>query len=404
MSLVLILLLFGALALLLLGTDWRTALMATIAVGFVQDPLRKITPNQPGLMVGLVLIFFTITAALCFQRRGRLQLSQMFFGSKELAALVPMFLAILSFQAFNSLVRFGQPTLTMIGVGFYLAPLLGLWMGYQLGLAPPTLRRIVGLYLLFSVPWSFSIWLSHLGVEWGDLLSEVGEGILINFSTDSGSITQQGASGLWRSSELAAMHLATAACLLLVYGWSSPSRSTNNLYGLAALACTFLTLLTGRRKALVLVVAFVLIMLLLQIFRGDKRMRDRILTGVLGPIGLGLVGVVLLFPNLLVDLDPFLWRASTIPPDLWERFNTVALSAIWPAIENSQIIGWCRGVGSDGASWHQCCWPGGQSLGRRIWSWQADHGTGSPRCRGVAADSHEIWQVVAAQHQAVAQL
>jgi len=339
MSLTLVALLLVPLAVWVLSSDWRSALVITIAVGFLQDPLRKVTEGQPGLMVGIVLIFFTIAAVLCFQRRGSLQLRWMFLGNKGLAALVPLFLAILGFQAFNSLVRFGQPTLTMIGVGFYLAPLIGLWMGYQLGLAPATLRRVVGLYLLFSVPWSFSIWLTHLGVEWGDLLSEVGEGILINFSTDSGSITKAGASGLWRSSELAAMHLATAACLLLVYGWSSPSRSTTNLYGLGALACTFLTLLTGRRKALVLVVAFVLIMLLLQILRGDTRMRDRIITGVLGPIGLGVVGVLILFPNLLVDLNPFLWRASTIPGDLLERFTSVAFSAIWPAIENSQIIG-----------------------------------------------------------------
>lgn len=339
MSLLVVALLLVPLAVWVLGSDWRTAFAVTIVVGFLQDPLRKVTAGQPGLMVGIVLIFFTLTALVCYQRRGGLQLRWMFLGSPELVSLAPLFLAIVGFQVFNSFLRFGQPTLTMIGLGFYLAPLIGLWMGYQLGLSPPTLRRMVGLYLLLSVPWSFTVWLSHQGVEWGKLLNEVGGGILIHFSTPTGSISQQGASGLWRSSELAAMHLATAACLALVYGWSSPSRSTNNLYGLGALLCTFLTLLTGRRKALVLVVAFVLIMLLFQILRGDTRMRDRILTGVLGPIGLGVLGVVAIFPNLLVDLNPFLWRASTIPGDLWERFRRVGFNAIWPAIENSQIIG-----------------------------------------------------------------
>ncbi len=176
MSLMLVALFLVPLAVWVLSSDWRSALTITIALGFLQDPLRKITQGQPGLMVGIVLIFFVITTVLCFKRRGSLQLSWMFFGSKELAALVPVFLGILGFQAFNSLLRFGQPTLTMIGVGFYLAPLLGLWMGYQLGLAPATLRRVVGIYLLFSVPWSFSVWLTHQGVEWGNLLSEVGEG------------------------------------------------------------------------------------------------------------------------------------------------------------------------------------------------------------------------------------
>jgi len=77
MSLTLVALLLVPLAVLLLSSDWRSAMAITIAMGFLQDPLRKVTEGQPGLMVGIVLIFFTITAVLCFQRRGGLQLRRM---------------------------------------------------------------------------------------------------------------------------------------------------------------------------------------------------------------------------------------------------------------------------------------------------------------------------------------
>ena len=340
MSLVLILLLFGDLALLLLGTDWRTALTATIAVGFVQDPLRKITSNQPGLMVGLVLVFFLLSAALCYRRRGSLMMPQIFQGQRQLTTLVPFFFVLIGLQAVQSFLRFGSPTLTMIGIGFYLAPFLGLWMGYQVGLEPKSLRKLLGVYLLLSIPWSFSVWLSHQGMDWGLLLKEVGGGILINFE----GFSKQGASGFWRTSEVAAWHLAAAACLLLVFGWSGPQRSTFNIYGLGSIVCSFLTLLTGRRKSIVLVVTFVLVMLVLFSLSGNIRQRDRLITGILGPLGLSVIAIIILSPDLLLDINPYLWRTSTAWGEIIPRFHLLGINTLLPALFLTGGIGFGAGA------------------------------------------------------------
>ena len=56
MTILLLIVLFGVLAAVLLDGNWRTGLMVALIIGFVQDPLRKITPGQPAFMVGLVLI------------------------------------------------------------------------------------------------------------------------------------------------------------------------------------------------------------------------------------------------------------------------------------------------------------------------------------------------------------
>ena len=49
-------LMFGTLAVILLDGNWRGGLVVTFVIGFLQDPLRKITPGSPSTMAGLVLV------------------------------------------------------------------------------------------------------------------------------------------------------------------------------------------------------------------------------------------------------------------------------------------------------------------------------------------------------------
>ena len=74
MTTLLLALLLGSLILVLLSGDWRSGLLLTVVIGFAQDPIRKLTPDQPGLYVGLALVAFVGSALVLYQRRGgRLQ-------------------------------------------------------------------------------------------------------------------------------------------------------------------------------------------------------------------------------------------------------------------------------------------------------------------------------------------
>jgi len=42
--------------------DWRKGLLACIAVGFVQDPLRKLWPGEPVYLTALVGVVFAAAA------------------------------------------------------------------------------------------------------------------------------------------------------------------------------------------------------------------------------------------------------------------------------------------------------------------------------------------------------
>ncbi len=71
MSTLLLLLLATGLVVLLLDGNWRDGLSLSVLVGFLQDPIRKLTPGQPALYVGLVLIGVACCAlVLLDQRRG----------------------------------------------------------------------------------------------------------------------------------------------------------------------------------------------------------------------------------------------------------------------------------------------------------------------------------------------
>ena len=102
----LLLLLFVVLALALLSGDWRLGLLLTVVIGFAQDPIRKFTPGQPGLYVGLVLVAFAACSFLLFQRRnGRFELPRMFPYSPRTRRWLPAFVLLIALQAVNPSVR-----------------------------------------------------------------------------------------------------------------------------------------------------------------------------------------------------------------------------------------------------------------------------------------------------------
>ena len=338
----LLLLLFAVLALALLCGDWRLGLLLTVVIGFAQDPIRKLTPGQPGLYVGLALVAFAASAFVLWQRRqGRFELPLMFPAAPALQRWLPVFVMLIALQALHAFALWGGPIRILIGVGFYLAPLIGLWVGFQLGRFQPFLRRLLQLYLAATALFGFTALLDYLGTE-SPLFDAVGGAPLIHFRY---GFYTTGAIGLWRTTDMAAMHLTAGACLAMVFALSGSGWLQRTGWLSLSSFLALISLLTGRRKAIVQVVVFAGLFFWLLTRYGSTRSRQQFFGVAILAAG-GAALVFLLDPSEFLgdDFGEYVDRASTAPGDIWERFNALGLSAFVRGLEVSNGIG--IGVGT----------------------------------------------------------
>jgi hypothetical protein len=334
-------LMFGSLALVLLDGNWRAGLLITVVIGFLQDPIRKITPNQPSTFVGLVLIAFVLTILVIYeQQQGRINLRSMFWTVPEVLEWIPIYFAVIGAQAMNSFLRFGDIQLMALGAAFYTAPAVAIWAGYEVGCNPKILQKMIITYLALCSLFAISALLDFRGLD-STLFKEVGQGILITFEGFSAA----GISGLWRTSEVAAWHLAAGACFSLTLAVSSQSRQKQVLLILLAAAFTYLTIPTGRRKALVLVLVFTAFFLLLFSRRASPASRERVISSVLGGATMAYGAYALFLITAKGDsFDIYLNRSLSVKDELFERFQSQGIGAVQKALEVSQ--GWGLGVGA----------------------------------------------------------
>jgi hypothetical protein len=265
----------------------------------------------------------------------------MFPATPALRRWLPAFVLLIALQAFNSLARWGIPIRTLIGVGFYLAPLMGIWVGFQLGRFQGFLRRLLQLYLFGTALFGFTALLDYLGTQ-TPLFDAVGIGLVIHFGY---GFSTTGAIGLWRSTDMAAIHLAAGACLALVFTFSSASSLQRAAWLMLSGLFAFTSLLTGRRKAIVQVVVFVGLYFTLLARYGSTRSHQQIYGVAISAVGMAAM-VFLLDPYEFLgdDLGHYVDRAATAPSDLWGRFNLLGLNAFLRGLEISNGIG--LGVGT----------------------------------------------------------
>jgi hypothetical protein len=362
----LVLLLLLPLGFLLAEGRWRDGVLFSVVIGFLQDPLRKITPDQPGLFVGIVLVGISLTAITLYNRLGRLELPPLFSNDQRLIGVLEAFLALLALQTLNGLVQVGSPALTFLGLGFYLAPILALWVGFQFALQPAAVKRFLQIYIGMALLFAVTLLLSYRGIE-SPLFEEVGGGVQINV-VELGAM-MQGFVGFWRSSEIAAWHLGAAACFLMILAVSSRNPTLIGIAFVLAAALLVLSTLTGRRKVLTLVGGFVGFFALLIAWRGDPRVRSNILLGLgSGGLLLGLLVSLGADPTKETTLGAMITRTTRVWEEVGDRFNVLGYNAIVASLDAAGPFGFGIGASLQGAD----------SLGIRanVGTWAAEGGLG----------------------------
>lgn len=347
--------------------EWRLGLLLCLATAILQDPLRKLTPDQPVLFVVFVGIVFAAACIGAWARGISLGPKMLIKPYRELYAPLVLLSLLVIVQAFHSYLRFENLLIPLIGLLTYVLPLPAIVFAYQLVLREGDLRvtQFIKWYAVCMTLSLTTVYLEFSGYSW-PILGQVGPSLLI-FDKTTGAIVPS-ISGLFRASEIAGWHAMSAACFVLML--TSLRRATLKRFLTAMIVVLFLIavgLLTGRRKIVVQLAVFVCAYSLLwAIF--EKRVGKLaiiLLTTASMAVYMGLAAEVeddVLVQSYKTDIDYSLYveRTQRVFQDAPSRFLELGIAPVMWAYESFGLFGAGLGSGTQGT---QHFGGGGQDMG-----------------------------------------
>ena len=342
--------------------DWRKGLVLCVLTALVQDPLRKLTPGQPVYFVVFVGAVFAATWVAALRSRVRLGPNAIQGWHQYVGTPFVLFLLLVLAQAVHSFIRLDQPMVAGIGLLSYLTPIPAVAIAYQIamrrGLAG--IRSWMWLYVLAASVALSSVYLEFVGFDW-PVLGEVGEGLLIT----GYSSALKAYAGTFRSSEVAAWHVATTACLmfmLLMGRRFTVSRTVATVAFVAFLLSV--GLLTGRRKMLVEVAVFFATYVFFVTWFKKGAGKLAILAAATGIIAFLLI-VSLVSPDpgeghsapdrradMTDTFERYADRGTSVLEDIPERISGFGVYPIMSAIDAVGWFGAGLGTGSQGVQYY----------------------------------------------------
>jgi hypothetical protein len=334
--------------------EWRLALLLCLATAILQDPLRKLTPDQPVLFVVFVGVVFGAACVGALARGIPLYPNILFKRYRNLAMPFSLFLLIVFMQAFNSYLRFDNLFIPLLGLLTYLLPFSAIVFAYQLVLRQGEFRvdQFIKWYIVCMILALITVYLQFAGYDW-PVLGEVGKGITI---FDLGTILRAN-SGLFRASEIAAWHAMTAACFVVLMAFL---RRTNLKRLLTAVIVVMVLLgigvLTGRRKVVIEFAVFLSTYFTLWSIFERRVGKLAIIALTIATVG----GYAVLAGGLQEDTpvryDPasrdyslYIERSQTVFQDAPSRFMELGIGPIMWAYDRFGLLGAGLGVGTQGA-------------------------------------------------------
>jgi len=324
--------------------DWRKGLFICIAVGFLQDPFRKLVHGEPIFLTLLVGIFVTAVVLGALIQRGPLSFTPIHAWYGVLRIPLIAFVLLVVLQASRTFMRYGNPLLAIIGTFSYLIPLIAILVTYYYPKGIENTKRLAAFYIGMCAIAASGVYLGFLGSDW-PVLQQVGPGLRIY---DFGMI-MNAYPGFLRSPEIMAWHAATGICTLVVLLTLTRKPSASFLCGILIIFLLIAGILTGRRKILVEIVLFLTFFaFLLMYFR--KKVRSFFTFGLLiGGIGAALIVKMVIPQEAVGHFHPYWQRGMTVFADAPGRFDRIGLGSVEWAFHRGGIFGIGAGTGSQGA-------------------------------------------------------
>jgi hypothetical protein len=335
--------------------NWRLGLALCLITAILQDPFRKLTPDQPVIFVVFVGAVFVAACVGASLKGVRLNLNQIFGRYSRISKSLSLLLLLVVIQAANSYVRFESLVVTLIGIMTYVMPLSSMVFAYQVAV------KEKAIYVNDCIKWyivAISCVLTSVVIEYGGyhwpVLGQVGSKLIMYDRTTGAVLTSF--TGLFRASEIAAWHAMTAACLVVLTVTAQRTSLVRSL-GAGAFAAILIGIgiLTGRRKIVIEFAVFVSAYFLLWIVLERKVSRVITIACTTAAIGVYLTLATDVRETRFEPYDPelgvyssYVARSQSVFNDAPSRFVELGIAPVMWAYDSFGVFGAGLGVGSQG--------------------------------------------------------
>lgn len=332
------------LAVLVTARDWRRGLLFVLLIGVLQDIFRKLTPGVPAYFVLWSTVVYAAVVIAAIRAGGIPAISSLYLRDRALRLAMIGFLFLIALQLVNSLVRYANPAIMVLGALFYLGPLVAMLVGVGFVDSERRIRAFMKTYLLVFVPTCLTVYLSPvLGAELPvlrDVGTFIGREMIIY---DVGTILYSNP-GLMRVGEVVAWHAATCVAFLSIESIKSRSQVMRLVNAVLILLLIGAIVLTGRRKMLAaLTIFFALQWSMLIWYR----------------LGMRKISVVLVVLALVVSVGTLAYEPSANAANYLQRSQSVyssiddrlalTVELMRASINRSEGVGLGAGATSQGA-------------------------------------------------------
>lgn len=340
-----VILIFVIIAGVLCVIDTRAGFYLSLLTGFLQDPIRKLVPDQPVYLSAAVGIMVALTFIGAATRGVPLSARPVFAVDPRVKTPLTIFVVVVLMQAVSAVAVTKSVVVGAIGLVAYLGPLPVMLLGYHFFSDTKAFVRFLSVYVGLSAVMLFGVYLSTFDVDW-DILGSVGEPLLI-YGDDGVS---QLPAGFMRAPEIAAWHAAASICIVAILGVSARTLATRWLCGLGGLYFFGALFLTGRRKFILEIVMFACVYLILM----TTRKRGSIAPALVA-LGLATGGILVAWQTGifsekdLARFRPTAERSVTFSDNPLERILNNSVYSFQYVVQDNGFWGSGAGSASQGA-------------------------------------------------------
>jgi len=325
--------------------NWRWGVFLLVIAGVLQDPVRKMMPDAPPLMVMAFLpIWLALFVGMINARQWPWRSFSHYYGSLRQSMLIFLPVVLLATVVLFFHYGFGAWKVSLVGIFSYSLPLLTLLIGFAYANSERDVYRFLRYYCFITAVILIGgvLEVLHVAPDWNALGTSVFGTHWIRYISWGHTIDL--IAGFYRAPDIMGWHAATLTIIslsLALYGKSG----SRWLWLLLACWGILLVLISGRNKVMGMTAVWVAVVALIYFYHGHLGK----VIAIAGAGGLLIFAVLLMSGKLNLNQD-YIYYASQLVEGksssgtVLERLDKEVISTTIETYRESGFFG--KGIGS----------------------------------------------------------